>query len=90
MRSPINPRFIAMVALAVLTARGAAADAIVVTQAMKASTIAEIYVEDGRIRLELEIGTGDLDACNLLPDPIYKKLGHSAEPLLKRYETSTH
>ena len=53
------------------------ADAIVRTQAMFASTIAEYYVEEDRIRLELEIGAADLEAFrNLLPDEIYQKLGH--------------
>ncbi len=55
---------------------------------MKASTIAEIYVEQGRIRFELEIGTAELDAFrNLLPDSIYETLGHplrSASPEASR------
>ncbi len=53
----------------------AAADAIVVTRAMTASTIAEIFVEDDQVRVELEIGAADLLAfANLLPDEIYNRL----------------
>ncbi len=53
------------------------ADAIIRTQAMFASTIAEYYVEEEKIRLELEIGAADLQSFrNLLPDEIDQKLGH--------------
>ena len=38
------------------------ADAPVVTQAMKASTIAEYYVEESGLRLELEVGADDVKA----------------------------
>jgi hypothetical protein len=63
----------------------AAADAIVVTKAMTASTIAEIYVKDGSVRVELEIGVADLKGFrNLLPDPLYERLGYDAEPLAQR------
>ena len=61
------------------------ADAIIRTQAMLASTIAEYFVEDGRIYVELEIGLPDLEAFrNLLPDDIYEKLGHAPVPLQQR------
>jgi hypothetical protein len=64
---------------------GAAADAIVRTQAMLASTIAEFFVEEGRISVELEIGLSDLEAFrNLLPDDIYEKLGNAPLPLSER------
>jgi hypothetical protein len=63
----------------------AAGDAIVRTQAMFASTIAEYYVDEGRIRLELEIGLGDLEGFrNLVPDELYEKLGHAPRPLAER------
>ena len=39
----------------------ARADAIVVSQAMFASTIAEYFVEEGQVRVELEIGEPDFD-----------------------------
>jgi hypothetical protein len=66
-------------------ARNAAADAIVSTRAMSASTIAEYFIEPGRVRLELEIGLGDLETFrNLLPDEIYERLGHAPRPLAER------
>ena len=52
-------------------------DAIIRTQAMLASTIAEFYIENGRVLLELEIGSEDLQAFrNLFPDEIYERLGN--------------
>ena len=52
---------------------------------MSASTIAEIFVEDERIRFELEIGQGDLAAFwGLLPDELALLLGLEAEPLADR------
>jgi len=63
----------------------AIADAIVVSQAMFASTIAEYFVEEDHIRVELEIGMGDLEAFrNLLPDAIYQEMGHKPEPVSER------
>ena len=61
------------------------ADAIIRSQAMFASTIAEYYVEEEQIRLELEIGAADLEAFrNLLPDEIYQKLGHPPRAFAER------
>ena len=55
------------------------ADAIVVPQAMFASTIVEYFVEDDHVRVELEIGMQDLQAFrNILPESIYVKLGNPA------------
>jgi len=69
----------------VLLAARAGADAIVWSRAMLAPTIAEYYVEPGRLRVELEIGVEDLDAFrNLMPDEIYERLGHSPEPIALR------
>ncbi|MFW2404498.1 MAG: hypothetical protein ACN4GT_07010 [Gammaproteobacteria bacterium] len=60
------------------------ADAIVRTQAMFASTIAEIYVDEGVV-VDLEIGVADLPAFrNLLPDTIYVDMGYEPEPLRER------
>ena len=62
------------------------ADAIVMTMAMKASTIAEFFIEEDRIRVELEIGVSELEAFrNLLPDSLYEKMGFEPEPLKKRF-----
>ena len=63
------------------------ADAIIVSQAMKASTIAELFIEQQAVRVELEIGIDSLPAFrNILPDPIYEKLSHEPEPLDQRLE----
>ena len=63
------------------------ADALVVTEAMTAPTIAEIFVEEGIIRVELEIGERDVPVfSNLLPDKAYQRLGHSPRPLTERIE----
>jgi hypothetical protein len=64
---------------------GAPGDAIIRTQAMLASTIAELFVEESRVYVELEIGLSDLEAFhNLLPDEIYEKLGNPPLPLGER------
>jgi len=56
------------------------ADAIIRSQAMFASTIAEYFVERDHVRLELEIGEPDIAAFrNLLPDGFYEKLAFEPE-----------
>lgn len=65
-RSPRLAGAVGFAALMVLAPRGVGGDALVVTQAMKASTIAEISIEADRIRLELEIGADDLPAFRTL------------------------
>ena len=61
------------------------ADALVITKAMTATTICEIWVEEGSIRVELEIGVPDLEGFrNLVPDSIYERLGHEPVPLATR------
>ena len=65
-------------------------DAVVVTRAMKATTIAEIYVDPVGVRVELEIGLGDLKGFhNLLPDELRKKLGESPQPVEERWRRFT-
>ena len=65
----------------------AIADAIVFSQAMFASTIAEYYVEDKQVTVELEIGMNDLGPFrNLLPDGVFQQLGYEAETLDERLE----
>ena len=60
-------------------------DAIIKVQAMKASTIAEYFIEEEGVRVELEIGLVDVPAFgNLMPDPIYERLGHDPKPLTER------
>jgi hypothetical protein len=61
------------------------ADAIMRSQAMFADTIAEYYVEDDHVRLELEIGSKDVGPFrNLLPDALYQRLGFGDRPLKDR------
>jgi hypothetical protein len=61
------------------------ADAIIVSRAMTASTIAEIFVEPERVRTELQIGLADLGAFqNLLPDKLYVDLGNPPKPRVER------
>ncbi len=65
-----------------MTAR---ADAFVRTQAMLATTIAEIFVEPERVRVELEIGAGDLATfAGVLPDALHARLGLDDTPLAER------
>jgi hypothetical protein len=66
------------------------ADAIVRSQAMFADTIAEYYVEDDHVRLELEIGQTDVGPFrNLLPDALYAQLEYGGTPLAQRLKTFT-
>jgi hypothetical protein len=63
----------------------AGADAIVRTQAMLASTVAEYFIDEDRVILELEIGAPDVEAfANLLPDELYERLGNPPKPLIER------
>jgi hypothetical protein len=55
--------------MAIFCADTARADALVITKAMQASTIAEIFIEPTQIRVEIEVGVDDLTAfANILPD----------------------
>ena len=63
------------------------ADAIIRTQAMLAPSIAEYFVEVGRVRVDLEIGLENLETFkNLLPDEIYERLGNKPLPLAQRLQ----
>ena len=64
------------------------ADAIIRTQAMLATTIAEFFIEENRVVVELEIGLTDLPAFrNMLPDAIYERMGYAPAPLAQRLRT---
>jgi hypothetical protein len=68
-----------------LPARSALADAIVVTKAMTASTVVEVFIEESEIRVEMEIGVADLLAFhNLLPDEMRSQMGLEPAPLGSR------
>ncbi len=61
------------------------ADPLMITRAMTASTIAQIYIEEDAVTIELEIGVSDLRGFrNLLPDAIYERLGYEPEPIARR------
>jgi hypothetical protein len=60
-------------------------DALVLTMAMTASTIGEIFVEEDLVTIELEIGVADLNGFrDLLPDELYERMGHDPQPLRDR------
>jgi hypothetical protein len=66
------------------------ADAIIRSTAMFADTIAEYYVEEDHVRLELEIGQQDIASFrNLLPDQLYQQLGYGDVPLGERLSLFT-
>jgi hypothetical protein len=63
----------------------ALADAIMRSNAMFATTIAEIYVGEDAILVDFEVGLNDLAAFeNLLPDEIYAEIGNEPVPLVQR------
>ncbi len=75
-----------MVALAMLWVPSAlSSDAIVITRAMLASTVSEIFVHEDSVVVELEIGLEDVPAfANLLPDDLHERLGFDPEPWSER------
>jgi hypothetical protein len=78
-------RFWAALLLGLMIIPLAQGDAIVRSQAMFADTIAEFFVTAEGVRVELEIGMGDIGAFrNLLPDQIYQELGYEARPYAER------
>lgn len=59
----------------------AGADAFVVTKAMQAATIAEIFIEPAEVRVGLEVGVSDLQAFqDLLPDDLYERITGQDKP----------
>ncbi len=76
---------LALASAFLLFAPGTLADAIVRSQAMFADTIAEFFVDEASVRVELEIGMNDVGAFrNLLPDPIYEGLEYGQRPMAER------
>ncbi|MBW2229866.1 MAG: hypothetical protein JRH17_05730 [Deltaproteobacteria bacterium] len=71
--------------LVVLSPIRADSDALVVSRAMFADTIAEYFVEEDGVRVDLEIGSENLESFrNLLPDDLYERLGHDPLPMSER------
>jgi hypothetical protein len=63
------------------------ADAIITSQAMRATNIAEIFVDDQGVRVELEIGLADIESfSNLLPDEIFEEITGQSSPLEQRLQ----
>ena len=76
---------VAFAFMAIFCADTARADALVITKAMQASTIAEIFIEPTQILVEIEVGVDDLTAfANILPDKLYEKLTGQKQPLAQR------
>ena len=63
------------------------ADAIMLSRAMFSDTIAEYFVEQNGVRVELEVGMENIAAFrNLLPDEIYQEMGYDARPYPERLQ----
>ncbi len=63
------------------------ADALIRNQSASASTIAQFFIEEFVVRVELEIGLEDLPSFgNLLPEPLYQKLDIGDEPFADRVD----
>ena len=74
-----------LVALLASTSGTLRADAIIINQAMKAVSIAQYYVEEEGVRLDLEIGLAELGVFrNLLPDDVYQEITGEQRPLAER------
>jgi hypothetical protein len=87
-RNAVGPRGALLLVTALLAPTAVSADAIMRTQAMFATTIAEVYVQEGSAELELEIGLKDLQAfSNLLPDELRARLGNDPVPFGERLVT---
>ena len=55
---------------------------------MKASSIAQYYIEDTQVRVELEIGLESLPTFrNLMPDAIYREMGFGDEEIEQRLQS---
>jgi len=80
------PRRLLFLFAGLLCATVARGDAVIQTRAMQSTTIAEYFIEEDGVRVELEIGLQDLPAFrNLLPDAIYEKMGYDPRPLTERF-----
>lgn len=77
--------YLVLVACLLICRAEVRADAVVVTRAMTASTIVEVFVERDEILVKMEIGVRDLKAfANIMPDEIYTRLGNSPRPIDQR------
>ncbi len=82
-----NPFFLAVIIGGSLASGRLLADALIVTRAMTASTIVEIFVEDSQLRVEFEVGAEDALAFkNVLPDEVFETLTGRILPLEDRVQ----
>ncbi|MGB1139602.1 MAG: hypothetical protein ACPG1A_01815 [Halioglobus sp.] len=75
-----------------MVVQSARADAIVISQALKATSIAEFHIDETGIRMTLEVGLNALPAfSNMIPDEIYRETGLGTEPFeaLQRANTES-
>ena len=64
------------------------ADALVQSQALRASTIVQYYIDGQGVRVELEIGVESIEGFkNLVPDAIYQQFGFGNRSLEERLPT---
>ncbi len=64
------------------------ADAVITSQALKASSIAQYHIDKNGVRVELEIGLESLETFrNLMPDAVYKEMGFTDIPGHERLQT---
>lgn len=88
--APALPRFVFIVLLTLggINSLRVEADALMKTEAVKASSIVQYFVDDQGVRVELEIGMASLKIFrNLLPDSLYRELGFGDAPLSGRLKT---
>jgi hypothetical protein len=79
---------VAWLAALCLMPRVTQADALMVSEAAKASSIVEYFVDEQGVRVELELGLNSLDAFrNLMPQAIYERMGHGDTPIEARLRT---
>ncbi len=78
-------RTLLLAALGIFVSTTLTSDALVITRAMLASSIAEVFIREDSVVVELEIGGSDLEAFeNLLPDELYERMGNDPEPWADR------
>lgn len=66
----------------------ALADALMINRSVEASSLAQYYIDERGVQVELEIGLDSVTGFrNLMPDAIYRELGYGDEPLEQRLAT---
>jgi hypothetical protein len=83
----VKRRFITLLLLILVFCSMVEADALLVNQSMWSPVIAEYFITEGGVDIELEIGVdGVATIKNLLPDTIYSSLGFGKKPVGERME----